>query len=166
MDKQTVKENLLSILPKKLVYSVPIPQVKLEHISDDCFGYYIPRYQRIGLNMLEIKDEEQFFSTLIHEWRHHWQYLTRTNYQTKQEYIPFCTTTAINDPEGVDVGYIKYYLYNKCEMDALKFQLKYYPCNTAIEAFLLIKQYYPKLINRLNRQLEGIYETSDNNLSK
>jgi hypothetical protein len=91
--------------------------------------YYSPRYNQIydddnraydmiyGTIVINSDYSNNFADIIAHEWRHHWQLFHGWKFDT------FNSTKHVY--EDYDNFIFDYFTKSKCEMDALRFELKY-----------------------------------------
>lgn len=77
------------------------------------------------------RDDETILKTIIHEWRHHWQYFTRKFYVEE--------ATEFQDDGDYDQSVVEFYLSNVNEMDAFLFSTRKVKCNTNMYQFDLLR---------------------------
>lgn len=116
--------NDYSFLPNSLKKSTSEPLVIVDNkeLPEDAEGLYVD-------GVIFLRDNWDI-STLIHEWRHHWQ----------AENAPFLFTSDSNshqllhnlawDYENYWSSIVTYFLSSRAELDALIFECKFAPCDT------------------------------------
>lgn len=124
MEKVKYPSLELNWLPNSLLKGISLPKIVISDTEGYSGAYYLKGcpYEEFGYNnlkhgIIEISTCGDYLSTLIHEWRHHWQRENGWNLGG------FDWNSGVSYKKSI----IKYFTTLPHEMDALKFEIKYAP---------------------------------------
>ena len=141
----------LNWLPQSLRKGIQLPTVvitkTLPRTQNAAGAYYEPWHGEewfdgrpisnpngiLGVREDSMESAEDFATTLIHEWRHHWQ---RFN-------APFYYDAPRIKPHSYGDDYLtQFFTTSRCEFDALLFEVKYAPDDENLRRLGLVKKFF------------------------